>query len=636
MSEGFVVLPDTEAGTRIRGSLATHGSVLTHASGRPWLVGEWQPDQVRTAAAGPARVAVLGHTPLTDDEVARLAARITRLSDVDGLAASTLGSCHVAVSVGGRVRFQGSVSGLRRVCHTRINDVTVASDRSDLLADLTGAEVDEEALALRVACGLRVPYPANARSTWSGVRTLPPESFLCWDGDRARDVAWWQPPEPIRSLGEGAAEVRRTLADVLARRPPAVGRVSADLSGGLDSTSLSFLAARDTPNLLTFRWGEAEEGNDDAAYAERAWRHLDRAEHLVVPQHELPEIFAHPESSSVSAEEPVSLTRATARIRHNARLLAERGARRHLAGHGGDELFAPTPTYLQQLLRRHPVTGLRHVRAFCALRRWPVSSTLAELSRPAKLAAAGTFASWWRAEADRLTEPEPSRRGPALGWGLGPLRAAPWTTGKGVDLAREALLDAAEQARPLSDDLGTHTLLLMVRSNTASYRLLARLYAESGVELDMPYLDDAVVEAVLRVPAHERGGPWRYKPLLAEAMRDVVPEEIRTRSTKGEFGEDVRRGLRNNLPAIWRMFDDSELAERGLIDPAVLRARLAGPQADNTAVQSLENLLGCETWLRAATARRADGLGTGPGTGPGTSPGAPSTSPTDRPATSEV
>jgi asparagine synthase (glutamine-hydrolysing) len=390
--------------------------------------------------------------------------------------------------------------------------------------------------------------------------------------------------------------VRDTLTAVLDHRAPPEGRLSADLSGGLDSTSLCFLAARSTPTLLTFRWGEAEAGNDDAAYAGQAMQMLDRAEHLVVAQHELPEIFAEPASSSVTTEEPISLTRAVARMRANARLLADRGSRRHLAGHGGDELFAPLPTYLHQLMRRRPMTALKHVRAYCALRRWPLAATLAELSN------AETFGSWWQAEAGRLTDPAPPRRQPMLGWGFGSLRAAPWMTGKGIELAHEAVRHAATEAQPLADDLGTHTLLLLVRSNTASYRLLAQLYAESGVQLDMPFMDDAVVDAVLRVPAHERGGPWRYKPLLADAMRDIVPDRLRARSTKGEFGEEIRRGMRRNLPAILEMFADSELAVRDLIDPDVIRAQLALPQPDNTTVQALENLLGCESWLRAATA----------------------------------
>ncbi|MEU4209150.1 lasso peptide isopeptide bond-forming cyclase [Streptomyces sp. NPDC026206] len=592
-----MVLPDTADGAEIRALVPLASpQVITHASGRPWLVGRWTQDQVTVASAGPARLAVIGPCPVTAGRLEQLTAGISRLPDVARVIPSLLGSCHIVASVGGKVRFQGSLSGLRRVFRTRVNGVHLAADRSDVLAAMTGAGVDEETLALRVACGLQVPFPANARSTWAGIRTLAPENFLLWDGDRESEVPWWRPPEPDRSLKDGATAVRDALTAVLERRPPLNGRLSADLSGGLDSTSLCFLAARSTPELLTFRWGEAEAGNDDAAYAGHAAKLLDRAEHLVVPQHELPEIFADP-GVAVSAEEPISLTRATARIRRGARLLADHGAGRHLAGHGGDELFSPMPGYLHQLMRRRPVTALKHVRAYCALTRWPVKATLAEIANP------GTYASWWRAQADGLTEPRPPLRRPMLGWGLGPVRAAPWMTPEGAELAREALRRTADHAQPLAEDLATHTMLLMVRSNTVAYRLLARLYAESGVELDMPYLDDTVLDAVLRVPAHEHAGPWRYKPLLADAMHGIVPDEIRARSTKGEFGEDIRRGLRRNLPAILDVFADSELAARGLIDPGELRMRLALPQSDNTVSQALENLLGCETWLRTATGR---------------------------------
>jgi asparagine synthase (glutamine-hydrolysing) len=276
-------------------------------------------------------------------------------------------------------------------------------------------------------------------------------------------------------------------------------------------------------------------------------------------------------------------------------LLASHGSGRHLAGHGGDELFSPMHGYLHRLLRRHPLTAIKHIRAHRALRRWPLWPTLAELANP------GTFAAWWRVQAGQLTEPRPSLRRPVLGWGLGPVRAPSWMTAKGVELAREVLRHTAEHAQPLAEDLATHQMLLLVRSNTAGYRLLAQLYDASGVELDMPYLDDRVLEATLRVLPHEHAGPWRYKPLLADAMHGIVPDKVLERSTKGEFGEDIRKGMRRNLSAILKMFTDSALADRGLIDPGELRTRLTLPQPDNTTTQALENLLGCETWLRTAT-----------------------------------
>jgi asparagine synthase (glutamine-hydrolysing) len=556
-------------------------------------VGRWPVDAVTVAEAGPVRLAVIGDAPVTPARLYELAARISGPADAARVLADLRGSCHLGVSLPDWSRFRGTASGLRRLFHASIGGVAVAADRAELLAGLTDAPLDEETLALRAVCGLQLPYPANARSLWAGVSPLAPDHALEWDGDSLTELRWWQPPEPELSLRHGAAAVREALQEATRDKRAEKGRLSADLSGGLDSSSICFLASRDEPEILTFRWGEAEPGNDDAAFAEFAMKELDRAGHLVVPQAELPAMFAGSEIP-VSTEAPSPLTRATARIRRSVELLADHGSVRHLSGHGGDELFSPLPGYLHPLLRHRPLTAVRHLRAHVALRRWPMRATLAELLRPS------SFAGWWAAEADALTQPRPPLRRAAIGWGLGPIRAPEWITPDGAELARAALRRTAQTAQPLAADLGSHQTLVVVRSNTATYRLLADLYAERGIALDAPYLDDRVIDAVVRVRPEEHAGPWRFKPLLAEAMRGVLPERLRTRATKGEFGEDVRRGLRAHLPALLDLLGpDSVLAARGLLDPDALRVRLTGPQADNGAVQALESLVGCETWLRS-------------------------------------
>lgn len=592
---GFVVLPDTASAAEARAVVPWAAPrVHSHASGRPWLVGRWLPGEIQVVTAGPVRVAVIGVCPVTATRLSELTARIRTVSDVDTLAAALPGSCHVVASVDGRLRVQGSLTGLRRVFHTRVNGLTVAADRADVLAAMTGAGIDERALAVRLACGGLVPPALGDRPLWKGVTPLAPDHYLLWDGERTRDVRWWQPPAPEQPLSAGARAVREALTSALQDRGPAEGRLSTDLSGGMDSTSLCFLAARSVPDLLTFRWGEAEAGNDDAAFAAHSIDALDRADHVVVPPAELPALYADADVL-MDTEEPYPFVRTAARTHHTARLLAARGSHRHLAGHGGDELFTPFSGYLHGLLRRHPVTALRHVRGYAALERWPLLHTLASLVRP------GDEASWWRAQADHLTDPPLRKRRPSLGWGLWPLHAPSYVTGTAVAEAREVLRHTADTTRPLSRDLGQHQLLLAVRTSAPWYRLLARPFAEAGVQLDSPFFDDRVVEAVAGVRVHEHSGPWRYKPLLAEAMRGIVPETVLGRSTKGEFSEEANSGLRRNLPAILELFDDSALAAHGLIDPGELRTRLLAPQADNAMSIALEPLIGCETWLRAAT-----------------------------------
>ncbi len=59
---------------------------------------------------------------------------------------------------------------------------------------------------------------------------------------------------------------------------------------------------------------------------------------------------------------------------------------------------------------------------------------------------------------------------------------------------------------------------------------MASLFAEEGLHLDLPCLDDRVVEAVLSVRVHERGTPWRNKALLSEAMRGTLLASVRHRA----------------------------------------------------------------------------------------------------------
>jgi asparagine synthase (glutamine-hydrolysing) len=491
------------------------------------------------------------------------------------------------------VRVQGSLAGLRRVFHTRIQGVPIAGDRADVLARVVGAGIDEQALAVRVACGPQAPPPVSEHSLWRGVRALAPDHYLRIDpSGTVGELLWWRPPTPAVGLTVGANAVREALEAAVAARRPVGGRLGADLSGGMDSTSLCFLAARaGMSDLLTFRWAEADMANDDAVFAAHAASELPLAEHLVVPQAEMPSMFADPADTD-ETEAPYFFTRTLSRVRHNAEMLAARGARQHLAGHGGDELFRGSAAYLHSLLRRRPLTAIRHVRGYRALGRWPLKATVSALGRR------GDLGAWWHQQAQQLTTGPPPRGTPVLGWAY-PLRAPVWVTPAAIDITRAVLRSTGEQALPLAPDRGQHATLAILRMNGPQYRQLTRVYATAGLQLQLPYFDDRVIEAALAVRTHERTTPRRYKPLLVEAMHGILPEVIAARTTKGEFSEDARVGLRRHLGDILEVFADSALAAHGLINPDLLRRQLLTPQVDNALRHAVEDLLGCETWLRA-------------------------------------
>ncbi|WP_371515515.1 asparagine synthase-related protein [Kitasatospora sp. NBC_01300] len=162
----------------------------------------------------------------------------------------------------------------------------------------------------------------------------------------------------------------------------------------------------------------------------------------------------------------------------------------------------------------------------------------------------------------------------------------------------------ADQVAPLAPDRGQHEALTALRSAGPVLRLLCREYTAEGLPLELPYLDDRVVEAVLEILPHERYDPWRYKPVLAAAMDGLVPEVILNRTTKGDCEEPVDRALREHVPDLLDLFADSLLARRGLIDVDRMRTTLiTPPRTGDVWSAQLEATIGAELWLREIAAR---------------------------------
>jgi asparagine synthase (glutamine-hydrolysing) len=604
MGDGWLVFPDHPAAATVVGGLAPRlRPLLSHPSGRPFLVGdvgELDAGGLTCCEVGSVRVAVIGSCPVTATRLSELAAGVESLGALDALVTSLSGCFHTLASVDGLVRVQGSVSGLRRVFHTRVDGLTVAGDRADRLARLTGAGVDAEALAVRVACGWVVSPPVGDRSLWRGVHYVPGDHYLRIDTDATpTQVAWWSPPPPQLTLAQGANQLRETLTLATRARRDAAARpgspgLGADLSGGMDSTSLCFLLeqARPTEGLVTMRWAEAGAGHDDTRYAALAAEALPEAQHVVLSQAELPSVF-HDPGAVGDTEAPFGLSRTLARIRYTATRLAELGVGMQVVGHGGDELFHGALGYLPALLRRNPRLAIGQLRGFRALHRWSWPDTVAAIRQ------ASDLPTWWQHQARDLSQDDPLGRAPSLGWGE-PVRAAGWVTPDALAATRAALTAASHTAQPLAPYRGQHTILAAVRTMGSLYRQMVGVYAASGVHLELPYFDDRVLEASLAVRDEQRRTPWRYKPLLSQAMQGIVPSEILARVTKGESSADVRAGLRRNRAAVLDILSESALAAAGLIDPTVLRRELLRPQPDHAVMFALEDLLGCEAWLRAA------------------------------------
>lgn len=599
----FAVLPDHPAAGTAAGLLGGHGTrAVPHPSTRPWLVGRWADDDLVLAEAGGTRLAVLGRCSITAAELTRAAARVRTVADLDQLARTLSGSFHLVAAVAGRLRVQGSASGLRTVFHTSISGVPVAADRADVLAAVTGAAVSEQWLA---TCLLAVPpHPLSEVCPWQGVEMVPAGSCLLVDNRMTtRTVRWWYPPEPVLPLATGAARFRDALADAVAARTRAGGTIGCDLSGGLDSTPLCFLAADSDADLIAFTQVFLDEASDDAVWAERAVAHLPNVRHELIHADRLPLPVAGLRDVQVPLEQPFLNAFQIELILELGRRLAPCGSRVHLSGAGGDEVVQGWPGYLHTLARTRPWQAVNNLRAYRSLFRWPLLPTARALAdrRP--------YGTWLADIARDLDGPQIWENYPALEWELPP-RLPSYATEHAVHAAKARIADIAATVQPLAGSHGQHGTVNGIRRAAGMQRGLASVMARTGVRYDAPFLDDRVVEAGLAVREHERITPWRFKPLTVAAMRGVMPEHLLRRNTKGTPTADEYQGFRRHRADVLALWEDSRLVRLGLVDADRLRAACVEPDPHDLNQTAVLDTVAVELWLRAAeqvTARKESG-----------------------------
>jgi asparagine synthase (glutamine-hydrolysing) len=594
----FAVFTDREDAAAVARSFAHPGTrTLFHASGRPWLVGQWDDQEIVSVRAGRAAVAVIGCCPVDAAELERRTGRLRDLAELDVLARTLPGSFHLVAALDGRLRVQGTASGLRLVFHAEIAGVRVAATRADTLADALGSRPDEEQLAVRLLWPS--PYPLFETSLWRDVTALPPQDALIIepDGRSVRHSCWWVPPVPVRTLAEGAPLVREALIEAVDARTRPGGVVSCDLSGGLDSTSVCFLADRSPARVVASTWPGRDPADTDLHWAEQAAEHLPNVEHVVWDADISPLVYDDLLSIDDLLDEPTIGVMDRSRVLHHLPAMAERGSQLHLTGIGGDHVAWCSEAYYHRLARTRPLFALRQLRGFRALWQWPLGGTVRALadSRP--------YGRWLADASGCLRDPSPATVTTSLGWGMPP-RLFEWITPEAERMAQRVLREAAATATPLHPDRGLHADLEQIRSCTRIIRQWDHMAARAGVPMASPFLDDRVIEACLAVRPSERVSPWSYKPLLTAAMRGIVPDVCLRRTSKAAASMDAADGLRRHCADLMVLWEESHLEQLGLVDGNVLRRLAQRPSAPGLRDAILYSTIATEVWLRGLSRTR--------------------------------
>ncbi|MFI2029839.1 albusnodin/ikarugamycin family macrolactam cyclase [Streptomyces buecherae] len=469
-----------------------------------------------------------------------------------------------------------------------------------MLAGLTEAPVD----ARRLACSVLAPsIPAlvGTRSFFTGVELLPPGSRveLHADGRRPRTAVRWR-PDPVP--GEPHHRLRTALTKSVALRVDGDSRLSCDLSGGLDSTTIAALAAvslsepRRLDAVTVHPVGD--EGGADLRYARLAAS----AHHHRIRHHLLPLATKHLPYTEITAVpvtgEPAPSTLTRARLVGQLDWMSQHlGSRNHLTGDGGDSVLFLPPAHLADLVRhrkwRRMVSeslGWARLRRTSAV---PLLRDAVLLSRTSRHSGLMNLALMLAGAEDQ----EHSRG--SVRWFMNPPLPA-WATPAARRLLAEAVTEAVGTTDALPGlDRSVRVLIDEIREVARTAAADAELAASCGIALHNPFLDPHVVDTVLRTPIEARPPVYAYKPVLGRAMRDLLPNAVAGRITKGSFNADHYAGMRANLASLLSLAD-GHLASLGLIEPTLFRRYLRQAAIGiPTPLATIEQALSAEAWLHA-------------------------------------
>jgi asparagine synthase (glutamine-hydrolysing) len=481
-----------------------------------------------------------------------------------------------------------------------------------LLRFLPRADLDPEYLAdYLLVCG-SLSELATERTVYRGVRRLAPGGLLEVRPDRNRVERrlYWDWREHLEDPGSGRLEERgERLKDLLtaAVRERLHGPVAAHVSGGMDSTALALLARRlmaagaapGPLHAVSLVYERLAGLGRERPFTELVYNEYpDLVPHHIAADELLDfDCFADPPPH----EEPypglwrLGMDRATVGAALGA------GAATLLTGIGGDELLDVQPFHLTDLLRRGRLRA-----AWREATRWARAYNCSVWQVLYPFGVANVFPAWSRLGPGRLLHP---RNGLSLAndWLLPPW-VRPEFVGRHGVLAR-ARADARRtyaSCRPT-----TLSFALSVLRSRAGNAVGWSLASPGGMVITHPFLDPRVVRFGLGIQAHLPPQPGRLKPVLAEAMRDVLPAAILQRRSKGHFNEIYYLGLSRNLPALEDLIRKSPCDELGLVDrdsliDGVRRAALGGSGV--RPLRHLNLMLGLLKWLqmRGQWERRAD------------------------------
>jgi len=388
----------------------------------------------------------------------------------------------------------------------------------------------------RLAEHLLVPVVDDPTSTFfRDVFCLAPAHSLALNPDGLRLRCYWalNPTKELRlsSDGEYAEAFRAHFEEAVRCRLRSAFPVGSMLSGGLDSSSITSVAARlleqeGRPTLHTF---SALYDNvlqcDERSYIQTMEAKYKLDPHIfhadaVSPLADVDRLLWHTDAANMAGNLYINWQLFKPASEHGVRVL--------LDGFDGDTTVSHGRGYLSELVqRRHWFRLIGEVKAYAAILDEPWKKAVWSWVKGPMLSDSGIL--WVRQQWRRLANADSATPHPAS-------EAPAWSLGLNETFAREVAA-YVEPERPRAKTEREHHYRLLARSLLSqNLSLLDAAAASFSIELRYPFFDQRLVTFCLSLPPEQKLRRGWTRLILRHAMEGILPKKIQWRGRKSNLG----------------------------------------------------------------------------------------------------
>jgi len=479
----------------------------------------------------------------------------------------------------------------RSLYYAQIEDRLFWSSMLESLIVATGIdpEVDDDYVA-----GYLALHPEMSRSPYKKISAVVPGHMVEICKGHVRSRRFWNldPEREIRYRDDGDYEehFRQLFREAVRCRLRSDGPVWAELSGGLDSSSIvcvadQIMAAGEAsiPRLETISYID----EDSTTFFDRSFigvveqmrgragHHLQSEKHWVS--------FVLPEAKFISKPHTGLCVEGT--HKWLSREMEADNATVLLSGIGGDQLMwsirEAAPELNDLVFQRRVMALHRQIKVWSEILKQPYFRTL-----------------WQDATVPLLS---PSLRAMFQRQ----LKPAPWLNREYVrtsHLKDRLLLPPDPFGYRLPSSRRQASMVQFIISSIAE----GECWEDARFDKTYPFLHRPLVEFVMSIPFEQKLRGNETRSLMRRALKDVLPPKVLNRKSKGVVGETFCRGLADQWSVLEPMLADARVCRRGWVDARLFRSALdLARHGRKLETSTLLKTIALEIWLRSLEYRHA-------------------------------